>query len=263
MAGSRFYHVDPSDPRAPSREIWAQLSSAERAATLAALPSDMPSSAPPEGDPHRIPKQRALESLGDYFRRMKRRVYLSAELPVYYPSERVFAPDVLAVLDVEPHPRERWVVDAEGRGLDFVLEIAVRGDTRKDLSKNVERYARLGIPEYFAYEPLVPRLSGFRLDTTGAYCPILPQLGRWESQVLGLGLCMEAGRIRFYHGWAPLPEADELIERMGKMVDDVVEREQRLLLDLEQERERADQEHARAERLRERLKALGVDPDEL
>ena len=35
---------------------------------------------------------------------------LSSELAVYYPGEKRFVPDVLAVLDVEPHDRMKWVV---------------------------------------------------------------------------------------------------------------------------------------------------------
>jgi hypothetical protein len=129
----------------------------------------------------------------------------------------------------------------------------VRGDTKKDLVRNGERYARLAIPEYFAVEPLTPRLAGFRLEqAAGPYVPIVPPLGRWESSVLGLGLSMESGRIRFFHGSAPLPEADELIERMGKMVDEIVGREQGLLAELEQERARAEQQRARAEQERAR-----------
>lgn len=233
----------------------------ERASIVQSLPSEFPSATPPEGDPHRIPKSKALEALGEFFRRMKRRVYLSSELPVYYPEERVFAPDILAVLDVEPGERDRWVVSAEGRGLDFVLEVAVRGDTKKDLVSNVHRYARLGIPEYFAYEPLTPRLSGFRLERPGTYAPIVPQGGRWASNVLGLELGIEARRIRFFSGTAPLPEADELISSLSRMLDDIVQREQRLIAELEEERVRAEEERVRAERLAEKLRKLGVDPD--
>jgi hypothetical protein len=59
-------------------------------------------------DPHRIPKSRALEALGEFYRRLRQSVYLSAEFPVYYPDEPVFAPDLLAVLDVGTHERRSW-----------------------------------------------------------------------------------------------------------------------------------------------------------
>ena len=55
------------------------------------------------------------------------------------------APDLLAVRDVETHPRQKWVVSHEGKGLEWVMEVHVGGDRKKDAEYNVERYARLGI----------------------------------------------------------------------------------------------------------------------
>lgn len=277
------YEVDPLDPRAPSEAVWSALGDLERRRVAAALPSELPRLSPPEGDEHRIPKERALEALREHFRRLRRRVYLSSELPVYYPAERVIAPDVIAVLDVEPHPRDRWLVSAEGKGLDLAIEIHVAGDAKKDREDNVIRYARLGIPEYFLFEPRASRLVGYRLERPGSYARIVPQAGRWASHVLGLELAVEAGRVRFYVGSAPLPEAEELIVRLDALVHGLVAREeardraleealakaeaeaQRARAEAERasaEAERASAEAARAARLAARLRALGVDPDE-
>jgi Uma2 family endonuclease len=271
------YVLDPADPRAPTLAPWSAMSEDLKRHIVDSLPSEFPRLHPPEGDRHRIPKERALESLREYFRRLRRRVYLSSELPVYYPDEPVFGPDVLAVLDAEPHPRERWVVSAEGRGLDFVLEVHVSGNRAKDFEGNVTKYARLGIPEYFVYEPLRSRLLGYRLvPGRPDYQPIVPQEGRWASSVLGLDLAMENGRIRFFHGSAALPEAEELIVRLGTMMDEIVVREEDIARQLDIERKRADDAAtraddaatragdatARAERLAARLRAMGVDPDE-
>lgn len=279
---SASYAPNPLDPRAPSQEQWDQLSSAERARVVSQLPSEIPRETAPEGDPHRDPKEKAIEALREYFRRLGRRVYLSAELPVYYPAERVFAPDVIAVLDVEPHQRHRWVVSQEGRGLDFALEITLVGDRKKDLEDNVARYARLGIEEYFVLDLKLNRIVGYRQGTSGSYEPIVPQAGRWASRVLGLDLALELGRVRFFAGSAPLPYADELIARLDAMVGDLVSKEQALAKQLEamsdaveqekakaeqekakaeQEKAKAEQEKARADRLAERLRALGVEPE--
>ncbi|HVY48903.1 MAG TPA: Uma2 family endonuclease [Minicystis sp.] len=261
MSGSA-YVLDPDDPRAPTDAQWAAMSAEERRRAVDALPSELPRALPPEGDPHRIPKERALEALREYFRRLRRRVYLSSELPVYYPGERVVAPDVIAVLDVEPGPRMKWVVAVEGKGLDFALEVLVAGGRAKDLEHNVSFYARLGIPEYFVYDALRTRIVGYRLAPGRKdYQPIVPQEGRWESTVLGLDLAIDGGRVRFFHGSAPLPEAEELIVKLGAMVDDVVKREEALARELEAETRRADDANARAERLAARLRALGIDPD--
>lgn len=263
------YVFDPDDPRAPTESEWNAFDAAARERIVAQLPSEFPTETAPEGDRHRLPKERASQALSEFFRRAGRRVYVSAELPIYYPGERWFAPDLIAVIDVEPSPRDKWVVSAEGKGLDLVIEVTLRGNRSKDLENNVERYSRLAIPEYFVVDLLRSRLIGYRLDTTtGSYMPILPQGGRWASHVLGLDLVMEGGRVRFYLGTAPLLEAEELVSRLTSMVDELVAKEEELAEALEREQakvisaeHRADSAEARAARLSARLRELGVDPD--
>jgi Uma2 family endonuclease len=271
------YALDPADPRAPTQEQWEAMSAAERRQVLAVLPSELPRRTAPEGDHHRIPKEKAAGALDEFFRRMGRRVYLSAELPVYYPGEPWFAPDLIAVLDVEPGLRDKWVVSAEGKGLDFVLEITLSGDRKKDLERNVARYASLGIPEYFILDLRAQRIVGYQLDESRqrTYGSIVPQGGRWASRVLGLDLVLEGGRVRFYAGSAALLEADELIGRLTGMVDSLVRKEEVLARSLDQERQRAESAEQRAEsaeqraesaeqraaELAERLRSLGIEPD--
>jgi Uma2 family endonuclease len=256
------YVFDADDPRAPTEAQWAALTPAERQRVIDQLPSEIPRQTAPEGDRHRIPKERATQALGEFFRRQGRRVYLSAELPVYYPGERWFAPDLIAVLDVEPGEREKWVVSTEGKGIDLALEITLSGSRRKDLVDNTERYARLGIPEYFILDLHSRRIIGHRLEPgSRSYTAIVPQAGRWASQVLGLDLVLEGGRIRFFAGSAPLLEADELIGRLSTMVDALVAEKEALEQRATSAEERATSAEERAERLAARLRELGVDPD--
>jgi Uma2 family endonuclease len=155
---------------APSVEEWNALTPPERVAVLAALPGEVTEAemSPPEGDRHFKAKTRALGALRSYFTRQRRRIYLAAELPVYYPAEPRFAPDLLAVLDVEDADRDKWVVSTEGKGLDWVLEVHVGGDRKKDAELNVARYARLGVPEYFLYDRARNRLAAYRLASPDA-----------------------------------------------------------------------------------------------
>jgi Uma2 family endonuclease len=236
-------------------DVWSALSVAERRAVVDALPSDVESVAPPEGDPHRIPKQRALEALEAFFRRKGRNVYLSSELPVYYPGEEMFAPDLIAVLDAEPRERLRWVVAEEGKGLTFAMEVTLHGSRQKDLERNVERFARLGIPEYFAFDRRQCRLHAWRLTESGQYAAIVPQLGRWESMVLGLELAVEENRVRFYAGTALVPETQELLSRANALADALQDRLALAERVAEEEKERADREKERADREKERADA--------
>lgn len=224
------YVVDPDDPRAPPQDVWDRLTREQREAVVAQLPSEFPVEAgpPPEGDPHFNAKVGARGALGAYFERIGRKVYLACELPVYYPGEAMFAPDIMAVVDVELHERMGWVVSKEGRGLDLAIEIHVAGDRRKDLIDNVARFARLGIREYFIFDRGRLHLAGYRLPSgsvsakapdANAYQRLVPQHGRLASDVLGLDLVVEDERLRFYHGTAQLAEASELIASLQRMVD--------------------------------------------
>src|SRR4051812_43478371 len=199
-------------PMAPSVEEWAVLSPAERAAVVAALPDEVTydEMAMPDGDLHFKAKIRALDALHNYFTRQRRRIYLTAELPTYYPAEPRFAPDLLAVVDAEAVDRGKWVVAAEGKGLDWVLEVHVGGDRKKDAERNVVRYARLGIPEYFLYDRARNQLFAHRLPAPHAttYSPIVPRHGRYESRVLGLEVEVAQDRPRFFAGTAMLLESD-------------------------------------------------------
>jgi len=213
---------------APTAEEWRAMTPAERERLLVeinAMLSD-PREAMTEGRRHKKAKTRTIDALGLHFRSIGRPIYLAEEMSVLYPGEAVFTPDVLAVLDVvepEDDPRLAWVVEDEGKGLDLVIEVLHHGDRKKDLVTNVERYASLGIPEYFVYDRLNQQLYGHRLSDTGVrrYRRIVPQFGRHSSGVLGLDLAIVEGKLRFFYGQAELPETADLIDRLNSMVADL------------------------------------------
>ena len=247
-------------PRAPSREEWARMSEVERGRVVEELPGEVTwdEMAMPEGDLHSQAKMGALQALKEYFSRQRRRVYVGSELPVYYPAERRFAPDLVVVLDAEAHPRGKWVVSHEGKGLDWVLEVHVGGDRKKDAEYNVERYARVGIPEYFIYDRARQRLYGYRLPSPEAreYVPIVSEGGRYSSEVLGLELQVEEGRLRFWAGSALLLEYEELIERMRETMRGLQQRadeDARQLEEAEQSRQETERRLAEETRRREEL----------
>ncbi|WP_437727113.1 Uma2 family endonuclease [Sorangium sp. So ce861] len=249
------WEIDPDDPRAPPQELWDRMTPEERQRVLDMLPSEFEVSeaSPPEGDFHFNPKVAARDALGGYFQRIGRRVYLACELPVYYPAERMFAPDLIAVLDVEVKERAHWSVSAEGKGVDLALEILWRGKSKKDLEVNVTRYASLGISEYFVFDRRRRQLRGFRLAQGSArYQPIVPQEGRLASAVLDLDLGLEQDRLRFFHGQTALPETRELLARLGTMLGDLEARIERTELRLDEERRRLDEERQRADEERQR-----------
>ncbi len=267
MVHTAPYIIDPDDPRAPPLDVWERMTPEERAWVVDRLPSEVPYELnPPDGDHHYEAAEEPRSTLKRYFRKLGRKVYVSCDLNVYYPDEPRFAPDLFAVVGAEDRKRMKWVVVDEGQGLDFVLEVHVGGDWAKDFEINVKRYARLGIPEYFIFEPLAALLRGYALPQPGArtYSAIVPQGGRWPSKVLDLELAVESDRLRFFHGDAPLPETEELVGRLQATVDELVIKRQaeqtaaeKLERQLEKERERAEKAENELAELRaefERLK---------
>lgn len=257
---TQAWQLDLDDPRAPTPEQWAALSPDEREGVFSMLPADPESlGVSPEGDPHYDVISRARDSLRRWFRRRGTRTYVGVDKAVYYDGEPVFAPDVFAVLDVDPGPRWSWIVRKEGRGLDFVLEVFDRGKRHKDLRDNVERYARLGIGEYFVFDMPNARLFGWRLADDGRYERLVQQLGLFQSEQLDLELGLEGERVRFYASGAPLPDHEDLLARLGAAVDHVTEQAEAEARRADEEARRAEDEARRADELAERLAAAEAE----
>ncbi|WP_375770165.1 Uma2 family endonuclease [Archangium gephyra] len=247
-------------PQAPTQEEWERMSVEERGQVVESLPGEVTwdEMAMPEGDLHSQAKMETLDVLRGFFSRGRRRVYLGTELPVYYPGERRFAPDMLAVRDVETHPRSKWVVSQEGKGLEWVMEVHVGGDRKKDAEYNVERYARLGIPEYFIYDRSRERLEAYRLPSPEArrYERIPLEAGRYRSEVLGLEFELAGGKLRLWVGNALLLESHELAEQERRLR----EAAERGLKEAERGREEAERRLAELQAELERLREPGTRP---
>ena len=104
-------------------------------------------------------------------------VYVSGDLLIYYeegnPRARV-APDVFVSFGVPNHKRPIYKLWEEGVVPAFVMEVASRGTWREDEGRKAKLYERLGVPEYWQYDPtgeyLGLKLKGRRL-VDGAYVP--------------------------------------------------------------------------------------------
>ena len=137
-------------------------------------------------------------------------VYVSADLLIYYEegNPRVsVAPDTFVVFGVEDRMRGNYKVWEEGKGPDFVLEVASPNTWREDVGPKRSTYARLGVKEYFLFDPtgehLTPRLQGYRL-VEGEYerLSAVESIDRTltlSSEVLRLELWAKAeGEMRFH-----------------------------------------------------------------
>ena len=104
-------------------------------------------------------------------------VYVSGDLFIYYeegdPRARV-APDVFVAFGVPKRKRLIYKLWEEGAVPAFVMEVASVSTWREDDQRKVKLYERLGVPEYWQYDPtgeyLGVHLKAHRL-VEGAYAP--------------------------------------------------------------------------------------------
>jgi Uma2 family endonuclease len=134
-------------------------------------------------------------------------VYVSGNLLLYYVEgdpTRSVAPDVFVVFGVSSDLRRVYKLWAEGVPPAVVIEVTSRKTKGEDLRSKRGLYARLGVSEYYLYDPeadyLRPPLQGFRL-AAGSYELLPPDSGGTiTSAHLGLGLRLVDGRLQFYDG---------------------------------------------------------------
>ena len=177
----------------------------------AAVPVEYPSS---DGKPmaeNDAQRSAIMYGIGALARHFKGRpdVYVSGDLLIYYEegNPRVsIAPDVFVVFGVEDRRRPNYKLWEEGQAPAFVLEVASPSTWRDDLGWKRPVYARLGVREYWRYDPagdLLPaRLEGERLTPAGyVRQPVATALDgtlTLRSETLGLELRAVPGReMRF------------------------------------------------------------------
>ena len=202
----------------------------------------------------------------------QRDCFMGGNMFVYYSlnqarNEDFKGPDFFIVLDVPQRERKSWVAwEEDGKLPNVVIELMSPSTAENDREEKKLVYQnRLHVPEYFLFEPFLYEWSGFRLQE-GIYQPIQPDaLGQMFSQELGLVLrrwegsyeSIEANWIRWaFPDGTLLPIQSELTQQATQRADQETQR-------AEQEKQRAEQEKQRAERLAERLRMMGINPDEL
>ncbi len=115
------------------------------------------------------------------------------------------APDVFVVQGVSGENRKSYRVWREGPVPQWVLEVASEATVRRDLAAKKKLYRRLGVREYWQFDPTgetLGRLRGARLEgwalRGGRYEPLetTAEGAAWSAE-LGLGLEVQGELLRF------------------------------------------------------------------
>jgi Uma2 family endonuclease len=167
------------------------------------------------------------------------------------------APDIAVIKGVALRPLTSWRVQTTGPAPHVVFEILSAETWKKDLEEKPAMYARLGVQEYFAYDPTpsplasatTQRLFGWRLDPlSGCMAPLVPNAdgSLWSEELASFLVPDEQQqRLTDRNRQLRLTEAEAQAEarRAEAAARQAAER--------------------RAEVLAEKLRSLGIDPDQL
>lgn len=236
----------PQDVIFPEGEFW----------------SDEP---PLESDRHREQIELLIRLLKEYWRDQND-FYVTGNLTIYYSpdqkkSEDFRGPDLFVVLGAEKRERRSWVVWQEGGKYPNVI-IELLSDSTAAIDKGLKKQIyqdTFRTPDYFWFHPDTMEFQGFHL-LDGIYQALEPTSEGWLwSQQLGLYLGIDDRKLRFFtpaKQLVLLPEeaANQQLVQTNRQLEQTSQQ-------LEQTNQQLQQERLRAERLAERLRAAGIDPD--
>ena len=217
-------------------------------------PGDIYSDEPPlESDLHREQID-LLIRLIKWWWRDRQDFYATGNLTIYFSpnqkkSEEFRGPDFFVVLDTEKKDRKSWVVwQEDGKYPNVIIEMlsdstaSVDKGLKKQIYQNTFR-----TPDYFWFDPNNLELQGFHL-VDGQYQDVATTESGWLwSQQLRLYLGVEEGKLRFF---TP--------DRQMVMLPEEEANQQ-----LQQANQQLEEERQRAAILAERLRAAGIDPEQI
>jgi Uma2 family endonuclease len=180
------------------------------------------------------------------------------------PDEYPIAPDIAVIQGIAHRPMRSWRVGKSGPAPHIVFEIASQETWKKDLMEKPLKYARMGVQEYFAYDPnespfsrnLNRRLYGWQLDQNRQTMKEMspgPRSSLWspglESWLVPDGITLRlydhTGKMRLTHAEAEAQQKQAETRRADAAV------------------QQAEAEARRAQALAEKLRSLGIDPEQV
>jgi Uma2 family endonuclease len=175
-------------------------------------------------------------------------VFVAADLlwyPVQGRTDISQAPDVMVIFGRPKGDRRSYLQFCEDNiAPQVAFEIRSHSDSQTKMNKKLSFYNRYGVDEYYLYDPENNDLSGWqRIEGT---LEVIEPMEGWVSPRLG---------VRFELGEAGL----EIYRPNGQKFISYGELEEQRELD----RQRAQQESQRAERLAAKLRELNIDPDSI
>jgi Uma2 family endonuclease len=194
-------------------------------------------------------------------------VFVAGDL-LWYPVEGqntiVTAPDVMVVFGRPKGDRgsyKQWQED--NLPPHVVFEILSPSNSQTEMAKKLIFYDRYGVEEYYLYDPDRQDLAGWKrtpddLDLPGRL-NIIDPIHDWVSPRLGIRFDLSEGELRLFH-----PDGEPFLNytEIAQQREQARQQAEQARQQAEQAENRAIDAENRAARLADRLRSLGIDPQE-
>jgi Uma2 family endonuclease len=169
-------------------------------------------------------------------------VFVAGDL-FWYPVEGRpdirMAPDVMIVFGRPKGDRPSYKQWEEGNiAPQVVFEVLSPSNSLLEMAKKLEFYDRYGVEEYYLYDPETGDFTGWIRGEDGRL-RVIDEIQGWVSPRLGVRFDIEDGELRIIR-----PDGQRFMT----------------YLELQQQ---AEQERQRAAKLAQRLRELGIDPEQI
>jgi Uma2 family endonuclease len=196
-------------------------------------------------------------------------VFVASDL-LWYPVEGQpkirQAPDVMVAFGRPKGDRGSYLQwQEENIAPQVVFEIRSPGNRQKEMDKKLLFYDRYGVEEYYLYDPDRHDLSGW-LRREGRL-EAIDNIETWVSPRLQIRFEWTETELKLDRAngepFSSYAEVQAQLDRTRQALESERQRAESERQRAESERQRAESERQRADRLAERLRQMGIDPEEL
>lgn len=187
-------------------------------------------------------------------------VFCASDL-FWYPVEGMptirLAPDVMLVLGRPRGDRPSYLQWKEDNlPPNLVIEIISPGNTPSEMMDKLEFYDRFGVQEYYTFDPHKQKFNAWHRHN--GHLQYLYGQEQWYSPILDVTFALEDPEQSPCYGLIVQRADGTRFETVREMRRKWREEQ----LQSQREKQRAEQEKQRADALAEKLRALGINPDE-
>lgn len=189
-------------------------------------------------------------------------VFVAGDL-LWYPIEgnnRICtAPDTMVAFGRPKGDRDsykQW--EEDNIAPQVVFEILSPGNTKTEMEKKLLFYERHGVEEYYVYDPDTFELEGWQRRE--GYLDLIDPMQDWVSPHLNIRFDPSGGELQLYR-----PDGSRFLSfaEIAQQVEEAQQQIQQAQQQAQQAQQRATDAEARAEALAERLRAAGINPDDV